>query len=123
MAPSVGAQSYRRFMTEPQQRHDGATTELLPDSTGRWLVFTRNTLHILDLDHRTYERVPSSSSGVFDTDSMVHRLTRVDLWPCVGRRMLVWFDDPTHPHLVERWHATSAVQRIEKAQSAEGALD
>lgn len=100
----------------------GEVNELGVESTGRWLVYTNNTCHVLDLDAQTYERHPGPASGRFAGDSAVVRLTRVETWPQVGSSMMLWFDDPDVPWAVEHWRVSSPVRRIVKdaQKSTEG---
>lgn len=91
----------------------GDVEHLDPDATGRWLIVTRSgTVHILDLDARTYQRRPGPTSQRFAHDNTIVALTRVQVWPHVGGRMLIWFDDPHDPDLLEHFRACSRIDRI-----------
>ena len=70
-------------------------TELTPESTGRWVLTSRGSHHLIDLDQRTYERRPGPDSQDFPYDRMPMELLRIDAWPKVGERMLIWLQDPT----------------------------
>lgn len=39
-------------------------------------------------------------------------LTRVEVWPTPVGRMLIWFDDPEIPTLVEHWRLSSIILSI-----------
>jgi hypothetical protein len=80
---------------------------------GQWLVSTRNTKHVFDLDASTYRRLPGSHSGAFPDDGRVMRLTRVDRWPAVGGTFFIWLDAPDAPDLIEYWRQSSSVRSIE----------
>lgn len=61
---------------------------------GRWEVHTHNTNHVWDLNAMTYTRRPGPRSGPMPHDNVEVAIGRVDAWPAVGARSLVWFDDP-----------------------------
>ncbi len=87
-------------------------SSLAPGTAGRWLVRSHNTTHMLDLDAHTYERRPGPASQRFLHDGVPVRLTRVEVWPTVGGRMLIWFDDPDTPDLLEHWRLCSTIRGI-----------
>jgi hypothetical protein len=89
-------------------------------SKGRYLVTTKGSQHIWDLDAMTYQRLPGtgnavliSSRAVFAHDGDVLQITAVERWPEVGHTSLVWFDDPAHPQLLEHWRQSSTIVSIE----------
>lgn len=86
--------------------------ELGPTSTGRWVVRTRDSEHLFDLDAKTYRRSPGKSKFVSTHDQRTATLTCVELWPRVGEPFLIWIDDPDKPDLLEHWHKSSIVQSI-----------
>lgn len=90
--------------------------ELTSEHTGRWLVTTKSTLHLWDLDAMTYVRMPSedSKSGSMENDERAVRIGRVVWWPKVGKRPYFWFDDPESPMFFEHWRINSEVQKIER---------
>ena len=98
--------------TQDGQAPQAEVTSLGPASTGRWLVRSHNTTHWLDLDARLYERRPGPASRRFCHDARPVRFTRVEVWPSVGGRMLVWFDDPENPDLMEHWRICSSIRSI-----------
>lgn len=83
-----------------------------PDSTGRWLIHTQGTTHVLDLDNHTYERRPGPTSQHFPHDHTPLALNRIGVWPQVGGRMLIWCDDPEIPDLIEHFRVTSPIRSI-----------
>jgi hypothetical protein len=40
--------------------------------------------------------------------------TRVERWPVVSERLLLWFDDPESPHAVEHWRVSNIITAIER---------
>lgn len=88
--------------------------QLVPGMKDRWLVASQGSFHLWDLDAMTYSRVPgpSSPSGPFALDLRILLITRVDSWPRVGSRSLVWFDDPADPGGVEQWRQSSRIVSI-----------
>lgn len=88
-----------------------AVTELTPESTGRWVVTTRGSQHLIDLDERTYQRLPGPTGTAFPYDRASLQLMRIQVWPKVGGRMLVWLQDPVHAHL-EHWRISSTISHI-----------
>lgn len=86
-------------------------TELTPESTGRWVLTSRGSRHLIDLDERTYERRPGPTSSTFPYDRTPLQLLRIEVWPKVGGRMLVWLHDPVHAHL-EHWRVSSTIRNI-----------
>lgn len=97
---------------------DHEVYRLDPNSTGRWLIHTNKTVHVVDLDARTYERRPGPESKPFPGDNSPMSFTRIDLWPCIGQRMMIWFDDPRAPELFEYFHLTSSVRKISRDEAA-----
>lgn len=99
--------------------------ELTPQSTGRWLVTTKGTVHIWDLDQMTYVRMPStaSKSGSMGHDQRPVPLTRVIWWPKVGKRPYFWCDDPDYPMFWEHWRISSEVQKIERLTDTQATTD
>jgi hypothetical protein len=90
-----------------------------PSSHGRWLIHSRGTVHLLDLDARTYRRQPGPTSQSFPYDNQDLELSRVEVWPQVGGRMLLFFDDPEHPDLIEHYRVCSRIQSITSSPTAE----
>ncbi|CAM4008491.1 hypothetical protein JAAN108728_06900 [Janibacter anophelis] len=93
-----------------------ATTCLTAATGGRWTVHTRNATHTWDLDAMTYTRHPGPKSSSFPHDNTTVAITRVDEWPEIGKRSVVWFDDPDTPDTVEQWRASSTIATITRAE-------
>ena len=95
---------------------------LQPEMGGRWEVQTRSSTHIWDLDHMTYTRLPGTDSAAMPFDGQEVPLSRVDAWPAVGHRTLLFFDDPQNP-LREHWRICSRIRsitRLPEMPSSEG---
>jgi len=90
-----------------------AVGELGPGDGGRWLITTRTSEHVLDLDAWTYWRRPGPGAVTAAADVGPLRLLRVPVWPQVGGYLYVWYQDPDRPDLQERWHRTATIARIE----------
>lgn len=90
---------------------------LRPDTRGRWLVSTRSSRHIWDLDRRTYQRLPGSTARPFDHDGIENPITRVDKYPEIGSCFIVWFDDPRNS-LLEHWRISSTIRSITRLAPA-----
>lgn len=91
-----------------------ALTALDHSMGGAWLVQTRGSTHVWDLDAMTYTRRPGPDSGSgsmrFDENAMP--ITRVEAWPQVGKSFVVWYDDPEDPDHMEHYRISSTVQSI-----------
>ena len=79
--------------------------------SGRWLIRSRGTTHLLDLDRRIYERRTGPTSQHFSFDNVPMELARVVVWPRVDGRMLVFFYDPREDN-IEYWRLTSRIRSI-----------
>lgn len=90
-------------------------TELDETSTGRWIVTTRGSTHLFDLDARTYSRTPGTASLHTDHDGLTVPLTRVERWPRVGSSFFIWVDDHDFPAALEHWHQSSEIRSISSA--------
>jgi hypothetical protein len=90
--------------------------ELTPETRGSWLVSSEGTQHLWDLDTGVYARFPTSVSlaGEFDYDAELQRITRVEVWPQVGRSFVVFCDDPAFPDSIEQWRRSSWIKNIER---------
>lgn len=90
----------------------GTVLGLGPSDAGRWLIRSSgNTVHVLDLDNYTYERRPGAGSQSFEHDNREVRIARIEIWPQLHRRMLIWFDDPDD-HLIEHYCMCSRISSI-----------
>jgi hypothetical protein len=105
---------------QPSAPSPGEVSRPGPGSTGRWLVRSRGTVHVLDLDARTYERRPGPTSQAFPYDNQAVPLTRIEVWPEVGHRMLLWFDDPAQPETLEHYRVCSRIRSISPAGTEAG---
>lgn len=86
--------------------------ELRADMGGVWLVRSRAaTSHVWDLEAMTYRRQPDAGSTPMLHDNVTVPITRVLAWPAVGRRSMVFFDDPDDPTL-EHWRICSRIRSI-----------
>lgn len=83
-------------------------------STGRWLITTQGSQHILDLDAGTWKRIPGEGRSSFSHDDEVLEFTRIEAWPRVGSIFRVVFDDPGMPDYVEHWRQSSTIKSIEE---------
>jgi hypothetical protein len=99
----------------------GVTAERLePGSAGRWLVKTRGSRHVWDLDAGTWQRLPGPGRSRFPWDQTPVRISRVERLPAVGDVAVLWFDDPDAPTAVEHWRQSSTITAIERlADSAD----
>lgn len=91
---------------------DEEVVELGPESRGRWLVRSRGSEHVFDLDARTYQRRPGAGRGAFRNDGHTVRLGRVERWPRVGESFFIWVDDHQYPDSLEHWHKSSTIACI-----------
>lgn len=98
----------RAAVSEPSM----SVQELGPGSVGRWLVCSRGSEHVFDLDTGTYCRRPGVGHGRFRHDGHFVRLTRIERWPKVGEPFFIWVDDHEHPTAVEHWHQSSSITSI-----------
>lgn len=92
-------------------------TELRPGMTGRWLVRTRNSEHVWDLDEMAYTRRPGTTSSQMAYDGVPVLISRVQRWPCVGSESVVWFDDPLDP-LLEQYRISSTIASITRLEDS-----
>lgn len=93
---------------------------LEPGMGGVWLVSSlkATTTHVWDLDAMTYRRQPGPRSTPMDYDDMTVPITKVGAWPEVGRRSLVFFDDP-EDELWEQWRICSTIGSITRITSSD----
>jgi hypothetical protein len=104
---------------EPRRRVMPDSVDALgPESTGRWLVRSRGSEHLFDLDAGTYCRTPGPGHGRFRHDGHTVKLTNVVRWPRVGDTFLIWVDDHEHPNLLEHWHQCSTIASITRVTDA-----
>ncbi|MDU0314092.1 hypothetical protein RKE38_10385 [Phycicoccus sp. M110.8] len=98
-----------------------SVNELGPGMGGVWLVSSlkATTTHVWDLDAMTYRRQPGPESSSMEYDDVTVRITKVGAWPEVGRRSLVFFDDP-EDELWEQWRICSTIGSITRMEPQEG---
>jgi hypothetical protein len=65
----------------------------------------------------TYTRLPGEDSTSMPYDEEEMALTRVDAWPAVGHRTLIFFDDPEDPTM-EHWRICSGIRSITRVPSS-----
>ena len=106
-APATQALSHESLSANSE-----SVDELGPENTGRWLVRSRGSEHIFDLDAGTYIRHPGAGHGQFRNDGHAVRLTRVERWPKIGEPFFIWVDDHEHPAVLEHWHQSSSIISI-----------
>ena len=88
--------------------------ELGPGMSGRWVVHTRSSTHVWDLDARTYARHPRTPAAAMPHDGTDHPIRSVGAWPRIGGHSYVVFDDPQHP-AVEQWRQSGTIMSISPA--------
>ncbi|WP_406832818.1 hypothetical protein ABEG17_08350 [Pedococcus sp. KACC 23699] len=98
-------------LTGPNANATVYRLDLSPRVGGRWLVRTKETEHVWDLDAGTYTRLPGPTSSSMAYDGVPVQFTRVQMWPQVGQRSLVFFDDLSHA-FVEQWRVSSRIRSI-----------
>lgn len=96
----------------PEPPHGAESVDALgPGMGGRWLVRTRSSRHVWDLLRHTYQRLPGATSNHFAYDGEVVRIGRVAVYPRVGGRFLVYYDDPCDEAL-EQYRLSGTVRSI-----------
>lgn len=100
--------------TDPSAVDGEFVERLTPNMTGRWLVTTRHTTHVWDLNGAaTYERRPGAAGQAMPYDGQPVAIDRVERWPVVGDRALVFFTDPARPDW-EVYRMCSAIVSIRR---------
>lgn len=93
-------------------------TELRPGMTGRWLVRTRNSQHIWDLDEMSYTRRPCATSSQMAYDGVPGLISRCTaLAVRRERESFVWFDDLLDP-LLEQYRIRSSIASITRLEDS-----
>lgn len=88
-----------------------------PESTGRWLITTQGSQHVLDVDEQTYQRLPGRGRSGFAHDQRTVPFSRVEQRPAVGSAFVLWFDDPDSPDEIVYWRRSSTIRAIERADA------
>lgn len=99
-------------MDEPE-----TVTELTEGMTGQWLVTSRDSQHVWDLDAMTYERRPGDNAARMPWDNAAHHITGIGRYPSVGGRSYVEFDPGG---LSIEWRVCGRIERIERLTSSSG---
>jgi len=89
-------------------------TDLATQSSGRWVLHTETSQHVVDLDHRTWERIPGPDAPHIATPNTGILRTFDDL--AVGKTgyLTLVADDP----LIEyRWARTSLIEQISRTET------
>jgi hypothetical protein len=97
-------------METPEPPGPEQVDRLTPDLGGRWLVRSRRSEHLFDLDTWSYQRTGEGRS--FEHDGRSMSLTRVERWPAVGEVFFIWLDDPDIPDELEYWRQSSPIRSI-----------
>lgn len=92
-------------------------TELTEGMGGRWLVVTRDSTHIWDLDAMTYTRHPGANAARMPEDNTPQPITGIGRYPSVGGRSYVEFDPGG---LSIEWRVCGRIERIERLTSSSG---
>jgi hypothetical protein len=111
---AIALERRQRNVTRALDRVTQVVTEIREGLGGRWLVRSRKSRHVWDLDAGTYMRVPGSASRSFRSDGVARRITMVECWPRVGQRSFVWFDDPDDPAGREHYRVSAPIESIER---------
>ncbi|MGN6131232.1 MAG: hypothetical protein ACTHOK_12920 [Nocardioidaceae bacterium] len=91
------------------------TTETLSAAdVGCWLVRTRGSAHVWDLDEGRYVRMPGPTAAPMLFDHQPVALGRVEWWPSVGGRSFLWYDDPdpARAPVLEHYRISSTIASI-----------
>ena len=90
------------------------TTRLGPSTPGCWLVRTRGSAHVWDLDAGRYVRMPGPTAAAMLFDHQPVTLTRVEWWPAVCGRSFLWYDDPdpARAPVLEHYRISSTIAAI-----------
>ena len=88
------------------------------DMGGRWLVTTQGSEHIWDLDDMTYTRMRGEGRERLKFDGQTQPIASVGRWPRVGATFLVYYNDPTDPH-IEQARRSSLIRTIERLDLVE----
>lgn len=111
--------------SDPQEvQNDVVVVESLDETmTGVWLVETLTSVHVWDLDDRTYTHRPQAAAGGLLRGGAPMPITHIETWPSVGSAFFVRFADPSDLEHSDAYELSSRVLRIHPAseRSAVGA--
>ena len=94
--------------------------QLTPETGGRWIVETRSSVHVWDLEALTYTRLPRTPEAAMAIDATPQPITEVAIWPRVGGASLVLFDEPGDPDQ-EHWHKSGTILAITRLPESDRA--
>ena len=82
--------------------------------SGPWLVQTRGSTHVWDLDAMTYtrRRGPDGVPRRMTFDRQAVPITRVEARPEGSVSFVVWCDNPEDPDLVQHYRSSSTIRSI-----------
>lgn len=95
---------------------------LEPGMTGRWLLTSQGSKHLLDLDTLTWTRYRDDGRGAFVLDATPVQLTSIAIWPKVGLSPLFVFPHPQMPGFQAEYYL-SALRSIESVAAPDDAAD
>lgn len=92
----------------------GSAATLRARDAGCWLVRTRGSAHVWDLDVGRYVRMPGPTAAPMLFDHEAVALARVEWWPTVGGRSFLWYDDPAPARapVLEHYRISSTIASI-----------
>lgn len=86
---------------------------LTPKSRGRWLVETESgSLHIFDLDKRTYQRRPRAGARRLDCDKSPCEILEIEHWPTVNSPFGIWVAHPKKRDYEISFNSTYVLQIV-----------
>lgn len=99
------------------KNHRDKVTKLTPEHTGRWLITTMGSTHVIDLDARTIARSPRQEAARLDWDRQTEPYVELLIWPEVGEAFAIAFAKTVDPELqgrTVRVRTSSMVRSIEQ---------
>lgn len=85
---------------------------LTNEDTGTWIIKTRGSTHVLNLDEKTITRFNDSGRNPMPRDGKEKYITTVARWPEVGDGFIMYYSEQPQSMAV-RWHASSTIESIE----------
>lgn len=88
------------------------------DATGHWVIRTRNTTQLIDLDETRYMRVPGQGRKAMEYDREWLQILRFGRLPVLGEQMLIYVDppDPLRAMVEELWRVSATILSLEQAE-------